>query len=223
MSICSRISPGAPARSPRRREQRARALGLAVVELDTWYDVDDAAALRRLCRELASARPARRPCPLRRPGDRRLHRAAAAFADADPAGPTGVKIAARRQEEHGCRRPSTDRCPPLFRGGRRAALAGRRGAAGLRLSRSHQPLQSAVRDLPAHLRGTGAAGRYELGAVHLDRRPGAGAGARRIARRRRADAGQEPAAHDPLPEGARRLRAVQHQRHACSRRASAGS
>jgi rSAM/selenodomain-associated transferase 1 len=34
---------------------RARALGLSVVELDTWYDVDDAAGLRRLCRELASA------------------------------------------------------------------------------------------------------------------------------------------------------------------------
>jgi len=34
--------------------ERARALGLAVHELDTWYDVDDAAALQRLCRELAS-------------------------------------------------------------------------------------------------------------------------------------------------------------------------
>jgi uncharacterized protein len=33
--------------------QRARALGLAIDELDTWYDVDDAAALHRLCRELA--------------------------------------------------------------------------------------------------------------------------------------------------------------------------
>ena len=33
------------------------------------------------------------------------------------------------------------------------------------------------------------------------------------ARRRRADAGQGPAAHDPLLEGPRRLRAVQHQRH----------
>jgi rSAM/selenodomain-associated transferase 1 len=33
--------------------QRARALGLSVEELDTWYDVDDAAALLRLCRDLA--------------------------------------------------------------------------------------------------------------------------------------------------------------------------
>jgi rSAM/selenodomain-associated transferase 1 len=33
---------------------RACALGLPVVELDTWYDVDDAASLRRLCRELTS-------------------------------------------------------------------------------------------------------------------------------------------------------------------------
>jgi len=29
-------------------------MGLPVVELDTWYDVDDAASLRRLCDELAS-------------------------------------------------------------------------------------------------------------------------------------------------------------------------
>jgi uncharacterized protein len=35
--------------------ERARTLGLQVVELDTWYDVDDAPALLRLCRELASA------------------------------------------------------------------------------------------------------------------------------------------------------------------------
>jgi len=35
---------------------RARALALPLVELDTWYDVDDAAALRRLCRELATGR-----------------------------------------------------------------------------------------------------------------------------------------------------------------------
>jgi hypothetical protein len=32
--------------------ERARALGLPVVELSPWYDVDDAPALRRLCREL---------------------------------------------------------------------------------------------------------------------------------------------------------------------------
>jgi rSAM/selenodomain-associated transferase 1 len=34
--------------------RRARALELPVVELETWYDVDDAAALRRLNRDLAS-------------------------------------------------------------------------------------------------------------------------------------------------------------------------
>jgi len=34
---------------------RAAALCLQVVELDTWYDVDDAVSLRRLCDELASA------------------------------------------------------------------------------------------------------------------------------------------------------------------------
>jgi rSAM/selenodomain-associated transferase 1 len=34
--------------------ERARELGLPVVELEAWYDVDDAASLRRLCRELSS-------------------------------------------------------------------------------------------------------------------------------------------------------------------------
>ena len=43
--------------------------------------------------------------------------------------------------------------------------------AGLRLSGDDQSLQSAVHDLSAHLRGARAAGRHELGAVHLDRRP----------------------------------------------------
>ena len=38
--------------------QRARDLGLPLVELNTWYDVDDAPALSRLCRDLASRQPA---------------------------------------------------------------------------------------------------------------------------------------------------------------------
>ena len=45
--------------------------------------------------------------------------------------------------------------------------------------------------------------------------------ARRAARRRRADAGEGPAAHGALPEGPRRLRAVQHQRHRAERRGTA--
>ena len=40
--------------SPRRRASGRGALGLPIVELDPWYDVDDAPALRRLCRELSS-------------------------------------------------------------------------------------------------------------------------------------------------------------------------
>jgi uncharacterized protein len=36
--------------------QRARALGLAVVELEPWYDVDDGAVLQRLCLDLVSQR-----------------------------------------------------------------------------------------------------------------------------------------------------------------------
>ncbi len=49
-----------------------------------------------------------------------------------------------------------------------------------------------------------------------DRRPGARRRARGAARRRRADAGQGPAAHGPLPQGPRNLRLVQHQRHAAA-------
>ena len=59
----------------------------------------------------------------------------------------------------------------------------RRGATGLPVSGGHQPLQSAVRDLSPHLRGPGAAGRYELGLVHTYRRPGAERRACRAARR----------------------------------------
>jgi hypothetical protein len=60
--------------------------------------------------------------------------------------------------------------PALFRERRRAAANIAR-AAGLRLSGDDEPLQSAVHDLPAHLRGARAARRHELAAVHLDRRP----------------------------------------------------
>ena len=37
--------------------ERARALGLPVIELDQWYDVDDVPALHRLCCELTTGRP----------------------------------------------------------------------------------------------------------------------------------------------------------------------
>jgi rSAM/selenodomain-associated transferase 1 len=47
--------------------QRARALGLSVVELDTWYDVDDAASLQRLCRELVSGSTSGGLCPYSAP------------------------------------------------------------------------------------------------------------------------------------------------------------
>ena len=51
------------------------------------------------------------------------------------------------------------------------ARPARRGRAGLPLSGDDQPLQPAVHDLPAHLRGARTAGGHELGAVHRDRRP----------------------------------------------------
>ena len=55
---------------------------------------------------------------------------------------------------------------------------------------------------------------WELFTRIVDQVPGHRA--RRAARRRRADAGARPAAHDPLSQGSRRLRAVQHQRHAAA-------
>jgi uncharacterized protein len=42
---------------------RARALGLPVVELDSWYDVDDEAGLRRLCLDLGAAPSGAYPAP----------------------------------------------------------------------------------------------------------------------------------------------------------------
>ena len=64
------------------------------------------------------------------------------------------------------------RCPrrrsaPLLRERRQAARRSRGTASGLPLSGDDQPLQPAVHHLPAHLRRARAAGRHELGAVHL--------------------------------------------------------
>ena len=42
-------------RVARQTRERARALGLAVHELETWYDVDNASALQRLCQEVRCA------------------------------------------------------------------------------------------------------------------------------------------------------------------------
>jgi rSAM/selenodomain-associated transferase 1 len=47
--------------------RRARAVGLPVVELHPWYDVDDAQTLQRLCRELASPRPVEELAPFAAP------------------------------------------------------------------------------------------------------------------------------------------------------------
>jgi hypothetical protein len=57
-------STGAVAKATR---ERAQALGLPLVELDPWYDVDDAAALHRLCRDLADERPRRGLVPYAAP------------------------------------------------------------------------------------------------------------------------------------------------------------
>ena len=56
---------------------------------------------------------------------------------------------------------------------------------------------------------------WELFTAH--RRPAAEHRARGAARRRRADAGEEPAADGALPQGPRHLRPVQHQRHRAQR------
>ena len=76
---------------------------------------------------------------------------------------------------------------------------------------------------PADLRDAGTAGRHELGAVHQDRRSGAERRPRGPAWRRRADAGQATPADDPLPQGSRHLRPVQHQRHAVAAQAFSGA
>jgi uncharacterized protein len=47
--------------------ERARVLGLPVVELGLWYDVDDAPALHRLCCELTEGRPSNGPDPFPAP------------------------------------------------------------------------------------------------------------------------------------------------------------
>jgi len=46
---------------------RAMALGVPVVELTPWYDVDDAAALRRLAAELGGRAPSGAPAPYHAP------------------------------------------------------------------------------------------------------------------------------------------------------------
>ena len=55
MRICSPISPGARTAWPKQPGVRAAELGLEVVELPSWYDVDDRAALDRLADERRSA------------------------------------------------------------------------------------------------------------------------------------------------------------------------
>src|SRR5260221_10097976 len=87
----------------------------------------------------------------------------------------------------------------------------------MRLSRDDEPLQSLVHDLPAHLRGTRAARRHELGALHFDRRPDSKPAARGLARRRRTDASEKPAKDGALSQGPRHLRPLQYQWHAPQR------
>src|SRR5262249_39133519 len=61
------------------------------------------------------------------------------------------------------------RSAALFRERRGAARQLRRTRASLRLSRDHQPLQSLVHHLPAHIRRARASRRHELEVVHLAR------------------------------------------------------
>ena len=58
------------------------------------------------------------------------------------------------------------RSAPLSRVGHGRTQRARAASAGLPLSGSDQPLQSAVHHLSSHLRGARAAGRHELGPVH---------------------------------------------------------
>ncbi len=61
MPACSPTSPGAPTPSRAATRARAREIGLELVELEPWYDVDDAVSLTRLSAESAGyAAPATR-------------------------------------------------------------------------------------------------------------------------------------------------------------------
>lgn len=64
-------------RVAKQTRERVRTLGLSIVELDPWYDVDDAQALHRLCREIVARRPIGRlaayPAPVTSECMRRLH------------------------------------------------------------------------------------------------------------------------------------------------------
>jgi hypothetical protein len=51
--------------------RQARALGLPIVELPAWYDVDDAASLHRLCRELTAPAAGKAPAPYPAPATAR--------------------------------------------------------------------------------------------------------------------------------------------------------
>ena len=112
-----------------------------------------------------------------------------------------------------------ERPAPLFRGGRRRALARRARPLPVCLylevtNRCNLLCETCPRTFeelepPADMS-------WELFTRIVDQVPEYRA--RGAARRRRADAGEGPAAHDPLPEGSRHLRAVQHQRHAAARR-----
>jgi hypothetical protein len=58
MRVCSPTSPGAPTLSRRRRGIARRRLGLDLVELPLWYDIDDAASLDRLVQETSGSNTA---------------------------------------------------------------------------------------------------------------------------------------------------------------------
>ena len=91
-------------------------------------------------------------------------------------GELAVRRFNKKEEEHGdavaCLSAAVDPRRYFESVGDRARAVAR-SQAGLPLSGDHQPLQPALHHLPAHLCGARAAGRHELGAVHLDRRSGA--------------------------------------------------
>ena len=205
-------------RVARQTLERAREIGLDVHRLPAWYDVDDSQALRQLHAELfegGSLDPAL--TPFHAPNTAALMNDLLATADLGTQARAGAQGVRKARVMTATATGQARRPAALFRERRCQAQPDGGAAAGLRLSRDHQPLQSPLHDLPAHLCRARAAGRHELGAVHLDRRPDPESRTRGAARRRRADAGEEPAEDGALPEGSRHLCAVQHQRHGAQR------
>ncbi len=101
----------------------------------------------------------------------------------------------------------------LLREAGRPAFGHHGSGSGLPRPGDHQSLQSPLYHLSPHLRRTRTGEGHVVGAVYQHHRPVSQNRACGAAWGGRANAGERAAAHDPLFERPRSLRALQHQRH----------